>query len=283
MDRADHMTGIAVGELTPLAGTPIQTTITRVSTRVPGLGVSYGQRPESWRRAADIVNDSGIASDLLDEVCRLYQMDDRQVAASFLVLGYFWHVMAGAAACYLLEGRVPDLSAAAVAVDLRDGIAFLSPRCWALPDDPDANHPTVMVVADRDELRARLVSQLEEHHAAPLFATLRAVAPYGINGMRANYVDRLASAVIWLAEQVGDTDLARREVPLLVDLARPNARTGILEVEHAGRRVVFLRRGGCCLNYRLPGRDKCDTCCLRPLEERLALCRAYLAHGGHVN
>jgi hypothetical protein len=46
-----------------------------------------------------------------------------------------------------------------------------------------------------------------------------------------------------------------------------------------GRSGLFLRRGGCCLNYRLPGREKCDTCCLRPLEERVVLLRRYLAPG----
>ena len=282
MDRAERMTGIVAEGATPRATVPIQATIERVAAQVPGVSVHVGSEPDSWRRAADIVDNPGAVNDLLDEVCQLYQMDNRQVAAAFLVLGYFWHIMAGATACYLLENRVPDLSTGSVALDLRGGVTFLSPHCWALPGDPDAQHPTVTVVANQQELRERLTSQFEEH-AAPLFATLRSVAPYGLNGMRANYVDRLASAVIWIAEQVGDLDLARREVPPLVALARPNARTGILEVEHAGRSGVFLNRGGCCLNYRLPGREKCDTCCLRPLEERIALCRAYLEGNGQIH
>jgi hypothetical protein len=85
--------------------------------------------------------------------------------------------------------------------------------------------------------------------------------------------------VLWLAEQLGDQELARREVPALVALAGPKARTGLLEVEHAGKTGLFLRRGGCCLNYRLPGREMCSTCCLRPLGERVALLRRYLAQG----
>jgi len=282
MDRAERVTGILAAEATPQATIPIQATIERVAARVSGVSVYFGPGPDSWRRAADIVDSPAAVNDLLDEVCRLYEMDNRQVAASFLVLGYFWHIMAAATACYLLENRVPDLSAGAIALDLRGGITFLSPHCWALPGDPDAQHPTVTVVANQQELRERLTSQFEEH-AAPLFATLRSVAPYGLNGMRANYADRLASAVIWIAEQVGDLDLARREVPALVSLARPNGRTGILEVEHAGRSGIFLNRGGCCLNYRLPGREKCDTCCLRPLEERIALCRAYLEGNGQIH
>lgn len=224
-----------------------------------------------------IVTDPVAMSGLLDDVCQSYEMDDRQVAASFLVLGYFWYLMVGALACYLLERRVPNLSADAVVVRLRGGVTFLSPHCWALPDDPAAGHPDVTVVSGQDELRARLVAQLEEHHAAPLFTTLRSIAPFGVNAMRANYADWLVSAVLWLTEQLDDADLARREVPALVALARPNGRSGILEVERDNRQGVFLLRGGCCLNYRLPGREKCDTCCLRPLDERVTLLREHLA------
>jgi hypothetical protein len=111
---------------------------------------------------------------------------------------------------------------------------------------------------------ARLVGQLEEHHAPPLFATLRAVAPCSVPAMRANYVDRLAGAVLWLAEQLGNADLARREVPALVALADPNAQAGLLEVEHDGRRGVFLRRGGCCLNTGCrAGRSATRAACVR--------------------
>jgi hypothetical protein len=161
-------------------------------------------------------------------------------------------------------------------------VTFLSPRFRALPDDPAAGHPDAEIVADFDQLRALLVGELTRQHAEPLFATLREVAPYGIPAMRANYIDRLASAALWIADELGDPELARREVTVLVTLASPNgrSRTGLLEITHpdTGRSRLFLRRGGCCLNYRLPGREKCDTCCLRPHDERMMLLReTYLA------
>lgn len=262
---------------------PIQLTVERAATAFEHLGAGLGPQPDGWPLASDIVTDPEAVRHLLEEVSQSYEMEDRQVAASFLILGYFWYLMTGALACYLLDHRVPNLSASAVALDLREGVAFLSPHCWALPEGPDVGHPDVTIVASRHELRDRLIDQIAQQHATPLFATLRSVAPYGVAAMRANYVDRLASAVLWLAEQLEDADLARREVPALVALADLKARTGILEIEHAGRSGVFLRRGGCCLNYRLPGNEKCDTCCLRPLDERLALLRLHLARDVHAS
>ncbi len=254
---------------------PIHSTIERVASRFQHLGATSGELPDGWQLCSDIVADRVAVNGLIDTACEIYTMDDRQVAASFLVLGYFWHPMVTAVACYLLERRVPDLSPSSVGVHLRDGVAFTTPHCWSLPDDPDAGHPDVTVVEDLHALRVQIVEQLEDH-AGPLFATLRSVAPYGMPAMRANYTDRLASAVLWLAEQMRAPDIARREVPAFVSLASQKSRSGVIEIEHEGRSGVFLRRGGCCLNYRLPEREKCDTCSLIPLDQRLIQLRRHL-------
>lgn len=255
---------------------PIAATIRRATERISDLEMSFGPLPDGWWRASDVISNRQAVSDLLDQVCAIYRTEDRQVAASFLVLGYFWYPMAAAVACYLLEQRVPNLAPDAIAMKLHGGVTFLSPRCWALPDDLASGHADVGTVANHDELRQRLVEQFEEH-ATALFATLRSVAPYGIPAMRANYIDRLASAVVWLAEMLDDDDLARREVPAMVALLNSKSRTGLVEIEHDGRSRIFLQRGGCCLTYRLPGSEMCDTCRLRPAAERETLLRAYLS------
>jgi len=259
--------------------TPIALSLERANARFGPLGARFGDAPDGWLRASDVVSSPEAVRDLLDQVQTLYGMDEneRQIAASFLVLGYFWYPMVGALACYLLDRRVPDLSTDAVATHVRDGVVFTSPRCFALPDDPDADHPDVTVMADRDELRACLIRKFDEH-ATPLFATLRSVAPYGFNGMRTNYVDRLASAVLWLCEQIGDMDLARDEVPACVALVNSKSRAGIIEIEHDGRSGVFLKRSGCCLSYRLPGNEMCDTCSLRSMDDRVEVLRKHLRY-----
>lgn len=96
------------------------------------------------------------------------------------------------------------------------------------------------------------------------------------SGMRANYIGRLVSALLWIAESLGDPEIARLDVPAFVSRMSSKSRAGIIEIEHEGRYGVYQQRGGCCLNYRIPGNAKCDTCSLLPLDERLAIFRTLL-------
>ena len=259
--------------------TPISDTLTRAAERIEYFSASHGERPEGWHFAADVVNERAAVSALLDQVLAIYGMDDRQVGAAFLVLGYFWSPMLAALACYTIDRRLPDLAPDAVAFNLSGGVRFTSPRFCALPDDPDAGHPDAEILPGRDALRDRLVQQFEQEHAEPLFATLRSVAPYGLNGMRANYVDRLVSALIWISESLKDPEIARTEVPAFVSRMTEKRRAGIIELQYEGRQGIYQQRSGCCLNYRLPGKEKCDTCSLRPMEERRTIFRGLLAEG----
>lgn len=264
------------------ATTPIEATLSRAAERIEYFSASYGERPDGWLLASEVVNEADAVSALLNQVLAIYQMDDRQIGAAFLVLGYFWSPMLAALACYAIDRRVPDLSANSLAFDLRS-VRFTSPRFAALPDDPATGHPDIEILPDRDALRDRLVQQLETEHAAPLFATLRTVAPYGINGMRANYVDRLVSALVWISDALGDPQIARDEVPAFVNRMTDKRRAGYIELQHEGRSGIYQIRSGCCLNYRLPGKEKCDTCSLRPLDERITIFRGLLADGSSAH
>lgn len=258
------------------SATPLAETLQHATARIAYLSAGYGEPPAGWQMASEVVNNPDAVSDLLDHVCALYEMDNRQVAASFLILGYFWNPMLAALSCYAVDRRLPDLSATTVAFDVRGGVQFTSPRITALPDDPAAGQADVEIVPTLDALRDRLVQQLQNEHAEPLFETLRSVAPYGINGMRANYIDRLVSALLWIAESLDDQEFSRREVPAFVCRMSDKNRAGIIEVEHAGCCGVYQKRGGCCLSYRLPANEKCDTCSLRPMDERIAIFQARL-------
>jgi hypothetical protein len=259
---------------TPLAGT-----LQCAAERIAYISATIGEPPEGWRRASDVVADPDAVRDLLDQMLVLYQMDDRQIGAAFLVLGYFWNPMLAALSCFALDRRVPDLSPEAVTFDLRGGVRFTSPRFCALPDDPAADHPDAEILPDVDALRDRIVSDFRDGHAEPLFATLRSVAPYGVNGMRANYIDRLVSAIIWISESLADPDFASREVPAFVSRMTDRHRAGIIEVQHEDRTGIYQQRCGCCLNYRLPDKPKCDTCSLRPMEERIEIFRGLMSEG----
>lgn len=259
------------------ARSAIAGTLARAADRVPYFTARTGTAPDGWRFASGVLNDPVAVSRLLDEVLAAYETDDRQAGAAFLVLGYFWSPMLATIAAFALERRVPDLSATALAFDVHGGSCFTSGRFLALPDDPAAGQPGVTVVPDADALRDYIADTLDREHATPLFATLRAVAPFGLNGMRANYVDRFVAALIWLANAVDDQSIALAEVPLFVRRMSDRDRAGVIAIEHEGRRGLLRLQGGCCLNYRLPGREKCETCCLRPYQERLAIARQELA------
>jgi hypothetical protein len=256
--------------------TPIAETLTRAASRIEYFSGSYGERPDGWLLSSEVIDDPDALSNLLDQVLALYQTDNRQIGAAFLVLGYFWSPMLAAMACFTLDQRVPDLAPESVAFDLRGGVRFTSPAFHALPGDPAAGQPEVTILPDREALRDQLVQQLEAH-ADPLFTTLRSVAPYGLNGMRANYIDRLVSAIIWISEALGDQDIAREEVPAFVSWLTTKHRAGIIELSHEGRVGIYQQRSGCCLNYRLPDHEKCETCSLRPLEERLEIFRGLMS------
>ncbi len=256
--------------------TPIKQTLERVSSRFQYVSAGYGEPDGEWQRVSDIVDDPQAIEWWLNEVFKIYQMEDRRVGSAFLILGYFWYATIGAVGSLFLENRLPDMSASNIALHPTKGARFLSPKFLALPDDPDAGSPDATIVADRQALRAHMMEKLETEHAAPLFATLRAATKYGIPAMRANYLDRIVSAIMTITDQLGDNDLALQEVPAFMALAGPKVRSGIISLTHEGRDGVFLLRGGCCLNHNLPGREKCDTCSLIPMPERLETFKGYL-------
>jgi len=256
-----------------LTRSPIEETLARAAETVAYFSARFGEPTHGMVRASDVINDPAMVTQYLDYVESAYEMGDgyRQIAASFLVLGYFWPPMLGAAACMLLERRVPDLSTSNVWLNINGyGVRFSSPRFYALPDDPDAAHPDATVVPDIGALRDYIAATFTDDHAEPLFATLRSVAPYGLNGMRANYVDRMVSALIWMGDVIGDPAVAETEVPAFVSRMTDKRRAGVIQVEHRAKPRMLQIRSGCCLNYRLPGREKCETCSLLSMDERVA-------------
>lgn len=258
---------------------PIEETMARAAEKVPYFSASFGKPDEGMICARDVIHDPAMVTSYLDYVEDVYEMSAgfRQIAASFLVLGYFWPPMLGAAACMLLERRVPDLSTAHTWLNIKGyGVRFSSRRFYALPDDPDAAHPDATILPDVDALRDYIASSFTDEHAEPMFATLRTVAPYGVNGMRANYVDRMVSALIWMGDVIGDPAVVETEVPAFVNRMTDKRRAAVVPIAHDGKLKMLQVRSGCCLNYRLPGREKCETCSLLPMDERIDRFRASL-------
>ncbi len=103
----------------------------------------------------------------MDRLMARYGTHDRKVVASFLLMAYTWHI-AAATASYLTERRVPDIAVHNIVLRLSEDeeprVGFLSGRFAALPSDPTAGHPDLLVLPDKRclalWLRQRLIDNL---------------------------------------------------------------------------------------------------------------------------
>lgn len=169
-----------------------------------------------------------------------------------------------------------------------------------LADDPAAGEPGTTVVASGAELRTAAVAGLVAVFA-PLAATVRARAPFGLRGMWGTLADHLAEVAVrrarergrdvdaaWSAAERLIAELAARE-PLL--RSRPRREVVTADVGTA----TFVAKGTCCLIYKAavpPGPERsgqavahrliataaCTSCPLRSATDREARFAAYLAH-----
>lgn len=217
--------------------------------------------------------------DLLERIGNRWNTDDRRVEAAFFMHSYSWRIAGPATACYLAERRVPELAAKHMAVRFdTEGTAgppaFRSPRFAGPPGDCQSD----VTCGDAAELLLRLKHGLEAHLALTVEA-LQGHAPLGTRALWALAADAAATAFLLAGAKLGDQERARAEAEAFFVLRSSPLRTKatFLQLEHAGRREVFLRRGSCCLIYRLAGHEYCATCPLIPLDETERRLREYLA------
>jgi ferric iron reductase protein FhuF len=262
---------------------PLATTLARVGAldhylraeRIDGLG-------DGWWSATELVASDGEKLDAaLHHTLKSYPTapDDRHIAASFFLGWYTWAMPAAATASYLLEGRVPDLDPANIALRFIEagddeessfGIAFLSDRMAVLPDDAAAGASNVIVLGDRAELREWLRQSLEAH-MTPLIEAIYARTRFGRRAQWNLVADNCASLFLLVGEKTDALDAACAEGLTFVGApGSPMARskTGYFTLQANGRCETFRKRGGCCLYYKLPGGQNCSTCSLISEAER---------------
>jgi hypothetical protein len=247
---------------------------------VGGLGDALRPRfgfpddPRGWVAADDLL---GARAGPLDRLLERVGADRRTpypgIRSSLFLAGYAWQVAGAALGCYLLARRVPSLAAANVLVRFGDDgrareVAFLDGGFAALPFDPGVDHPDAQVVRDEGALRRHLVAGLLEGHLDDLMDALIARGGLRQEFLRAGLEDRLVGALIWLGKRAGREAEAAAEAEAFAAVAPFAGRSGVLWVEHGGRRECFAARQSCCLTFRLPGRANCATCPLLPVEER---------------
>ena len=141
-----------------------------------------------------------------------------------------------------------------------DGFAVASPSLDVLPDDPDAAHPDVRIVADLDVLR-RSIARDAVAVLMPLFAAVRRLAPFGIRGMWGNLADSVASNTVSSAFRHAEPTTPAFEAAMaLVDelvvagagaITRPSPEP----VGYSRGTTTVVHKGTCCLWYKVAGTD----------------------------
>lgn len=255
--RPEHPLGLPFREITALSGRPRA-----------GLGLA-GRHLDAWTLATELADPS---SERLERSLRrmgvTLKTADRLVMMSLFFGSYVWQLSTAAIGSYLLTQRVPDISAENVAVHIADDgrvdeIRFLGGGFAALASDPSADHHDAVIVPHLAALRETLVRQLTSGHLEELILTLQGRRGLGARALWAQVEDRCVGAMLWLGKRL-DSPLDVEAEALALSRTPPFVGTsGVLAYEENGDRQLSLKRGFCCLSYRVEGKSACQTCPLR--------------------
>jgi hypothetical protein len=259
-------------------------TLERASALDEYLAATHGEpEGDGWTTAGDLFQPGhDRLAAVLADIGRRWNTEDRRVQAAFFVNDYTWRLAGAAIAAYLSERRVPEPAAANVALRFdADGAAtapaFLTSAFAALANDTQARTAGARLLPDAQALRGWLLDRLETHLEAAV-AAVRGHSPLGLRAQWALAADACASVYLWAGKRLGDQAAAACEAQafLATRQTRLRARISFFAVEHAGRREVFMRRGSCCLSYRLPEHSYCDSCPFTPEDERQRRVREWM-------
>lgn len=241
-----------------------------------------------WVLLADLDRDGGVER-WLDAAAR--GPDARRppaVAASYLASWLGSCVTGPAAALLVLHGVLPEVSPTNLWLRRGpaggfDAVAFDRTAFWCATDHAAAAHPDARPAPSRDALVGRLAAGAVEC-LTPLFARIRALAPYGRHGMWGAVADGLAAGLMWITRRAdGDASEQRMAWAALDSVVEaiaarvPQLRGRPLPVEvgwSAGT-TIFCRRSTCCLYYKspearayAPADRYCSSCPLRDPEDQ---------------
>ncbi|MET8810700.1 (2Fe-2S)-binding protein [Streptomyces sp. NPDC004549] len=271
----------------PAAATPLTAAYARLAEVYPYLKVTLLNAPaeelpdgEGWVTGDGLAAggeqlDSFLAWDD-EQVLRDYGQRGRpDVIASFGLHRYAWPLCLMITLPWFLHRRVPRLPAAHVAYHRTTSHMTLRPGAFAcLPDDPAADEPGAVVVADEEALRAEVRAAVAEH----LEPVLGAFGPRMRRRGRALWgmaTDEIVEGLWYVAGLLGEGEESRamRELErLLPGATKPYAGSAAFRELTAadGAPVTTRDRVSCCMFYTLRPAEACDTCPRTCDSERVA-------------
>lgn len=233
-------------------------------------------RPEDpgWTTTADLGTDRDLLEGILERVEGGCGVKDRAYAGTSLLRSYLWRILTTSVAAFLLERRLSDLQAKKVSLRFGDsgfaeGLAFSSPRFFALPDDPEAGHPDATVLPLEADLLARMREALAETHLRALIPALRSLrVRRGTRALWGVGVDTCAEAFMFLGQSLGrEAEALGLAEKLLAGPSQLSGKTNFFAIDQNENKKTTRVRNTCCLYYKL-GNGACSTCPRTTNEER---------------
>jgi hypothetical protein len=262
-------------------GTPLAETLSRVAVVEVGdgeidLSARLGIPDEpGWVMVSELASDGDLLDELLGRIGRKYETNNRSITGTFLLKGCLWRTLTPAVAAFLLDRRMPDLSAQNVALSFDEngyasGLALRERRFAALPTDPAAGHPDAVVLSSKKELLGWGQKRLAEDHLPPLFDALRRSRPRrGRRAMWGTAVDVICEAFMYVGAWLGRQQEALGYAESMLSGDSPlSGPANYYVLEHDGSSETTRVRNTCCLYYKI-GDGACFTCPRTPNEERL--------------
>jgi hypothetical protein len=253
------------------------------------LDLRIGHPAETgWYTPAEIFADEGrLARELMEKIGAENQTSDASIMGNWFFGSYTWMLSSAGIGSFIAGRRVPDISIDNVAFKISPhgtpiGLALRQARFTALPDDPAAGHPDVTIVADevtlRETYREQYIAHLEQ-----VIPQVRAASRFGVGAMWIAAADTCASMLIHLSKELSAGPVSQTDIDPFITRKPLKAKSGILEIEHNGEIHQFLDRASCCFYYKTGKEDaeKCSTCPLRPMEERVEQLVHYLENPDH--
>lgn len=243
-----------------------------------GLDLSaHTGRPDGpgWITAAGLICDHGILEELLSRIEHGCGPGERAYAGTSLLRSYLWRILTTAVAVFLLERRLPDLRAENVALrfgetGFAEGLAFPVPRFFALPDDPEAEHPDAEVLPSEEDLLVHIRDALAQTHLPALIPALRDLrVRRGRRSLWRAGADVCAEAFMFVGEELELQEEACAYAGTMLAGHSPlSGPTNFFVLERDGRPKTTRVRNTCCLYYKV-GDGACFTCPRTTDEERI--------------
>lgn len=245
-----------------------------------GLLMPATDSQEGWFSAAELAAEGQRMDFLFQRLLSHYKVTKRRSPAMCWFGHYAYTIELITFACFLIEGRVPDLSSRQVWIRLGESteiqnLAWTGRRFTALSDDPDASHPDCLILLTREALRESMREQLLAH-LTPLVNSISAYSSLGKPGLWEIAAEYTAFAFVALGELLGDESIGVQESQAFsATRSRLSVRRSFIPIEHIGTTRYLLDRVSCCLYYQVEGGVYCHSCPHRPAEERVDLMKQF--------